>query len=189
MNPASRTASCPLPAEGGDRVPIASVESAPIFSGSTSPAPVRDRPPEAQLAAVADSEPGRKMPKIRKTASSPLRLHEKKGCIFCQIVHGRSPAQIVYKDEQCIAFHDKYPRAPWHLLVIPRKHLTNLNALKGEEGDKALIGHIMMTIPEIARQQGIDSYRTLTNTGAAAGQAVFHLHFHLTSRRAPFPGR
>lgn len=100
-------------------------------------------------------------------------------CIFCQINEGLLPADIVYEDEHCIAFRDKFPKAPWHVLVVPRKHLVNLDDL-GEE-DKELIGHIMLTIPVIAREQGVEAYRTVTNTGEAAGQAVFHLHFHLLS--------
>ncbi|MCY4471575.1 MAG: histidine triad nucleotide-binding protein [Kistimonas sp.] len=98
-------------------------------------------------------------------------------CIFCRIKRGDLPATVVHEDDHCLAFHDKFPRAPTHLLVIPKKHLPDLNAL-GEE-DKALVSHIMLTIPSIARKQGLEAYRMATNIGAAAGQAVFHLHFHI----------
>ncbi len=99
-------------------------------------------------------------------------------CIFCKIEQGVIPSDIVYEDEYCLAFRDIQPKAPVHLLVIPRKHVANLDDL-GEE-DRDLISHIMLTIPRIARQQGLnEGYRTIANTGAGGGQEVFHLHFHI----------
>ncbi len=99
-------------------------------------------------------------------------------CIFCKIEKGEIPADIVYEDEHCLAFRDIQPRAPLHLLVIPRRHIVNLDDLG--EGDRELVSHMMLTIPKIARQQGLDAgYRTVANTGKGGGQEVFHLHFHI----------
>ncbi|CAM3540012.1 histidine triad nucleotide-binding protein [Parendozoicomonas haliclonae] len=99
-------------------------------------------------------------------------------CIFCKITKGEIPAEIVYEDEHCIAFRDIQPKAPVHLLVIPRKHVANLDDLTDDDRD--LISHMMLTIPRIARQQGLnEGYRTVTNNGEGGGQEVFHLHFHI----------
>lgn len=99
-------------------------------------------------------------------------------CIFCQIAAGNAPAKIVYQDEHLVAFKDRVPKAAIHLLVIPRKHIRNLDDL--QEGDAELISHLMMTLPQIARENGLtDGYRTVTNTGRGGNQEVYHIHFHL----------
>ncbi|MGD2006365.1 MAG: histidine triad nucleotide-binding protein [Pseudomonadales bacterium] len=103
-------------------------------------------------------------------------------CIFCKILGGDIPSNRVYEDEHCIAFHDVQPAAPVHLLVIPRKHISSLDALTPQ--DQELMGHIMTRIPEIARNQGLDQgYRTVVNTGEQGGQTVFHIHFHILGGR------
>ena len=103
-------------------------------------------------------------------------------CIFCKILDGDIPSNRVYEDEYCIAFHDVQPAAPVHLLVIPRKHISSLDALTPQ--DQELMGHIMTRIPEIARNQGLDQgYRTVVNTGEQGGQTVFHIHFHILGGR------
>ena len=103
-------------------------------------------------------------------------------CIFCKILDGDIPSNCVYEDEYCIAFHDVQPAAPVHLLVIPRKHISSLDALTPQ--DQELMGHIMTRIPEIARNQGLDQgYRTVVNTGEQGGQTVFHIHFHILGGR------
>lgn len=103
-------------------------------------------------------------------------------CIFCKILDGDIPSNRVYEDEYCIAFHDVQPAAPMHLLVIPRKHISSLDALTPQ--DQELMGHIMTRIPEIARNQGLDQgYRTVVNTGEQGGQTVFHIHFHILGGR------
>lgn len=103
-------------------------------------------------------------------------------CIFCKILDGDIPSNRVYEDEHCIAFHDVQPAAPVHLLVIPRKHISSLDALTPQ--DQELMGHIMTRIPEIARNQGLDQgYRTVVNTGEQGGQTVFHIHFHILGGR------
>lgn len=103
-------------------------------------------------------------------------------CIFCKILDGDIPSNRVYEDEYCIAFHDVQPAAPVHLLVIPRKHISSLDALTPQ--DQELMGHIMTRIPEIARNQGLEQgYRTVVNTGEHGGQTVFHIHFHILGGR------
>ena len=100
------------------------------------------------------------------------------GCVFCKIAAGELKAEIVYQDEHIVAFKDHAPKAPVHLLVIPRKHIRNLNAL--EEGDSELIAHLMMSLPKIAKEQGLlDGFRTITNTGKGGRQEVYHMHFHI----------
>ncbi|WP_261842832.1 histidine triad nucleotide-binding protein [Aliamphritea ceti] len=105
-------------------------------------------------------------------------------CIFCRIAKGDVTADIVYQDEQVIAFRDIQPKAAVHLLVIPRKHIENLYDL--ERADQQLIAHLMLTIPKIAKQQGLDAgFRTVTNTGHGGGQEVWHMHFHLMGGDMP----
>ena len=105
------------------------------------------------------------------------------GCIFCQVATHETHSKILYEDEQCVVFQDINPKAPVHVLVIPRKHITSLN--EAQEEDKALLGHMLMVAGRMAREQGIDGtgYRTVINTNAEAGQTVFHLHIHILGGR------
>jgi len=105
------------------------------------------------------------------------------GCAFCQIAAREKPARILYEDEDCLVFSDINPKAPVHLLVIPRKHITSLN--DDLENDKALLGHMMAIVGRVAKEQGIDGsgYRTVINTNAEAGQTIFHLHIHILGGR------
>ena len=105
------------------------------------------------------------------------------GCIFCQMAAHEKPAKILYEDEQCLALQDINPKAPVHLLVIPRKHITSLN--DDLENDKALLGHLLSIVGRMAKEQGIDrtGYRAVINTNAEAGQTVFHLHIHVLGGR------
>lgn len=99
-------------------------------------------------------------------------------CVFCKIASGELQADIVYQDKHIVAFKDYAPKAPVHLLVIPRKHIKNLSAL--EESDSELMAHMMMSLPLIAKQQGLlDGFRTITNTGKGGRQEVYHMHFHI----------
>ncbi len=100
-------------------------------------------------------------------------------CIFCKIVDGDIPSTKIYQDEQVLAFKDVNPTAPTHLLVIPKKHITSLDAV--EQADLELLGHLQLIAAEIARQQGIakDGYRLVLNCGEQGGQTVDHLHYHL----------
>ena len=101
-------------------------------------------------------------------------------CLFCRIVRGEIPAKIVREDEHTVAFRDIDPKAPTHILVIPREHVASLD----EATDPTLVGRLSLAAAEIARSEGItDGYRTVVNTGAGAGQTVFHLHLHLLGGR------
>ena len=104
-------------------------------------------------------------------------------CIFCRIVDGEIPADIVYQDDEIVAFSDVNPQAPTHILVIPRKHIGTL--LEAEEEDTALLGQLQRTAVEIGRRQGLDSsgFRLVTNCLEGAGQSVFHIHVHLLGGR------
>jgi len=104
--------------------------------------------------------------------------------IFKKIIDHEIPADIVYEDELCLAFRDISPQAPTHILVIPKKEITAVDALT--EDDQLLVGHIFMVIQKIAKEEGLaDGFRVVTNNGLMAGQTVPHLHFHLLGGR-PF---
>ncbi len=108
-------------------------------------------------------------------------------CIFCSIIEGKIPAQIIYSDDQVIAFQDIHPAAPTHILVIPRKHIESVNTLQAD--DAALVGHMVVTAGLLAKQEGVEhsGYRLVINTGPNAGQTVFHIHLHiLGGRKMPF---
>ncbi|NVK43776.1 MAG: histidine triad nucleotide-binding protein [Oceanospirillaceae bacterium] len=107
------------------------------------------------------------------------------GCIFCRIARHEAVARVVYEDDRIIAFHDRAPKAPTHLLVVPKQHICNLADLKSE--DEGLIAHLMLSLDKIARMAGLDNgFRTITNTGPGGRQEVYHLHFHiLGGRRLP----
>ncbi len=102
--------------------------------------------------------------------------------IFTRIINGEIPADIVYQDEQCICIHDISPKAPVHLLLIPRKPLPRLVDATAE--DQSLLGHMMVKAGAIARDQGVgDGFRVVINNGASAGQTVFHLHLHILGNK------
>ena len=100
-------------------------------------------------------------------------------CIFCHIVAGKIPSEIVYQDEELLAFRDINPQAPSHLLVIPKKHITSLADLS--EAELPLIGSMVAVAHKLARQEGITEtgYRLVVNYGEWGGQVVPHLHMHL----------
>ena len=108
--------------------------------------------------------------------------------IFKRILDGEIPADVVYEDDQCLAFHDVAPQAPVHILVIPKKEIVSIEHLSEE--DEQLVGHIFLAIQKIARDQGLanDGYRVICNCGEGGGQTVFHLHYHLMGGRdLPWP--
>ena len=98
-------------------------------------------------------------------------------CLFCEIINGNIPGNKVYEDEMIYAFKDINPVAPVHVLIVPKVHIDSVNALDSE--NVKYVAHILEKIPEIARSQGIESYRIINNCGKDAGQSVMHLHFHL----------
>ncbi len=101
------------------------------------------------------------------------------GCVFCQIVAGMVPAEIVFQDDEITAFWDQHPAAPIHILIVPNRHISSVNELEVE--DAALLGRLMLKAREIATEQGVrdKGYRLLVNVGEGGGQTVFHLHLHL----------
>ena len=105
-------------------------------------------------------------------------------CLFCRIVAGEIPADVVHQDERAIAFRDINPQAPVHVLVIPRDHLESLDEATLKE--EALLGHLLRVAARVANDQGLSEggYRTVINTGAGAGQSVFHLHLHVIGGRS-----
>src|SRR3972149_3092460 len=104
-------------------------------------------------------------------------------CIFCQIAAGKLAADIVYEDNDVVAFTDINPEAPTHLVIIPRRHVANLN--EAEAGDAELIGKVVLAGAVLAKQRGLDAtgYRLIANTGRESGQTVDHIHFHLLGGR------
>lgn len=104
-------------------------------------------------------------------------------CIFCQIVAGEMDADIVRSDDHVVAFRDINPQAPTHILVIPREHIPRVDDLEERHAD--LVGRLFLAAGEIAGEEGIreSGYRLVMNTGAGAGQSVFHIHLHLLGGR------
>jgi len=104
-------------------------------------------------------------------------------CVFCRIAEGEIPARIVRSDEHLVAFHDLNPKAPVHVLIIPRRHVAALAETTAE--DTELLGRLTVAAAELAKEMELaDGYRVVVNSGAAAGQTVFHLHFHLLGGRS-----
>ena len=101
--------------------------------------------------------------------------------IFGRILRGEIPCDQVYADEQCLAFRDVAPQAPVHILVIPRQPIARLD--QAREDQEALLGHLLLVAAKVARQEGLSGFRTVINTGAEAGQTVFHLHVHVLGGR------
>ncbi|MDH4228468.1 MAG: histidine triad nucleotide-binding protein [Nitrospirota bacterium] len=103
-------------------------------------------------------------------------------CLFCKIVSGAIPAKPLYQDDTVLAFEDIQPQAPSHFLVIPREHLADQRGI--DAGREALMGHLIRVASQVAADKGLSSFRTVINTGAQAGQTVFHLHVHVLGGRA-----
>ena len=103
----------------------------------------------------------------------------KDDCIFCKIVKGDLPAQIVFQDEAVTAFRDINPVTPVHILIVPNRHLASVNVMT--EADEALLGRMVNVGRQLAVDEGIDEdgYRLVINTGPQAGQSVYHIHLHL----------
>ena len=101
--------------------------------------------------------------------------------IFGQIARGEASADIVYEDETALAFRDLNPRAPIHLLVIPREPIAKLSDAGSEH--EPLLGHLLLVAQRVAREAGLEDYRVVLNNGAGAGQSVFHIHLHVIGGR------
>ena len=98
--------------------------------------------------------------------------------LFEKIIEGEIPAEILYEDEHCFVINDKFPRAPVHLLVIPKKPIPTLAHATAE--DQMLLGYLLLKVGDVARQMGVDdACRVVINVGEKGGQSIFHLHCHL----------
>ena len=111
---------------------------------------------------------------------SPTRADD---CLFCRIVRKELPARIVFENERLLAFEDIRPRAPVHVLIIPKDHFASLD--DAPEGSEALLGEILLRARALAREKGVGEtgYRVVLNTGRDSGQEVFHIHFHVLGGR------
>lgn len=104
-------------------------------------------------------------------------------CIFCKIISGDIPGDIVYQDDDVLAFRDLNPQAPTHVLVIPKKHISTINDIQPEDAE--LVGKMFLAAQQVAKDEGIaeQGYRTVMNCNAGAGQTVFHIHLHVLGGR------
>lgn len=103
-------------------------------------------------------------------------------CVFCKIIEGKIPSTPVYQDELGYAFADLNPKAPVHVLIVPREHIGSLD--QANEDKRTLLGHLLWAAAEIARKKGlVNGYRIVVNTGEEGGQTVDHLHLHLLGGR------
>ena len=104
-------------------------------------------------------------------------------CLFCKMVSGVIPCDKVHENEHVLAFRDIDPKAPTHILIIPKKHITTLNEIN--KNDQDLLGELLLTAKKIAKDEGIDTsgYRTVFNCNSDGGQTVFHIHMHLLGGR------
>lgn len=104
-------------------------------------------------------------------------------CIFCKVAAHDVPARTVFENERLIAFHDLFPQAPTHILIIPKTHYTTLNDVPAS--DSALLGEMMSTATQIAKELGVDEsgYRVVMNCNKDGGQSVYHIHLHLLAGR------
>jgi histidine triad (HIT) family protein len=109
-------------------------------------------------------------------------------CIFCKIVAGQAPAQMLYQDEQVSAFQDIHPVAPVHILIVPNRHIASVS--EASISDEPALGRLFTIAGQLAKQAGLDrsGYRLIVNTGPDSGQVVYHLHVHLIGgQRMRFP--
>lgn len=112
-----------------------------------------------------------------------MRPDQQPSCIFCKIASGELESDIVYSDDQCVAFRDLNPQAPVHVLLVPRKHIENLSSVTPD--DTALVAALVAAAPLVAAQLGLadDGYRVVANVGRFGGQSVDHLHLHILGGR------
>ena len=114
--------------------------------------------------------------------TTTLRIYKMTDTLFKKIIDREIPADIVYEDDNCLAFKDINPVAPIHILIIPKKQIEKV--ADAEIGDKELLGHLMLVAGNVARDLGVeDAFRLVVNNGSGAQQTVFHLHIHLIAGR------
>ncbi len=110
--------------------------------------------------------------------------HSEADCLFCKIIQKKIPSKIVYEDDVALAFEDISPKAPTHLLIIPKTHIARLADI--EQKDEATMAHLFSVVRTLAKQHSLleAGFRTVINSGESAGQTVFHLHIHLLGGRS-----
>lgn len=104
-------------------------------------------------------------------------------CLFCKFVRKELPTRVVFEDDSCLAFEDINPKAPVHVLLIPKKHIVSIETMAPE--DATTLGHLTLISRQIAQSKNVhqSGYRVVINTGPDAGQSVFHIHLHLLGGR------
>ena len=104
-------------------------------------------------------------------------------CIFCKITAGQMGTEFLYEDDLAVVFRDLHPQAPVHLLVVPKRHIPDVDHL--EDGDRELVGHLFRVAAKVAAEQGFapEGYKLLVNNGTGGGQVIFHIHVHVLSGR------
>ena len=103
-------------------------------------------------------------------------------CLFCKIISGQLPSAKLYEDNRVVAFKDVHPQAPFHALIVPRKHVATLDDFA--PGDAPLVGHLLLTAKRLAAEEGLPGYRVAMNVQRAGGQVIFHAHLHVLGGRA-----
>lgn len=106
-------------------------------------------------------------------------------CIFCKIVSGVISSKKLFEDDEVLVFHDIHPIAPVHFLLVPKRHVASLSDCASEH--EGLLGRMLLLAPSLAKEQGLDGFRTMINTGRSGGQEVFHLHVHVFGGGATLP--
>ena len=121
-------------------------------------------------------------PDLSLKQESPNQMSER-SCLFCRMIAGEVPADMLHQDDACVVIRDINPQAPTHVLVIPREHMESLN--EASVRDERVLGHLLRVGARIANDEGHaeEGYRTVINTGGGAGQSVFHLHVHVLGGR------
>ncbi len=104
-------------------------------------------------------------------------------CIFCRIIRGELSTEFVYQDDRVVAFRDIAPKAPVHILIVPRRHIPSLAHVTSD--DEGVLGHMMVVARQVAEQEGVleSGFRTIINTGPDGGQEIYHIHMHLLGGR------
>ena len=98
-------------------------------------------------------------------------------CLFCKIAKKEAPSEMVYEDENFSAFKDLYPKAPFHILIVPKKHIHSVDHIEVE--DKELMGELILVAQKIAKENTLKGYKLQINVGRVGGQEIDHLHLHL----------
>ncbi len=104
-------------------------------------------------------------------------------CLFCKIINGDIPAEVIYQDDKVLGFKDVNPQAPTHVLFVPKKHIATVNDLTAEDAE--LVGKLFLAAKKVAAEIGFadEGYRLVMNCNAGAGQTVFHIHLHMLAER------